>query len=79
MCHLRELQARGYHVKLIAAQFVRPYVKSKKNDRIDAEAICEAIGRPSMRFVAVKNVAQQDVQTAHRIRSELPRPTRSVA
>lgn len=67
----RELQARGYHVKLIAAQFVKPYVKSNKNDRVDAEAICEAMNRPHMRFVAVKTVAQQDVQAAHRIRSEL--------
>ncbi|AJY48899.1 transposase IS111A/IS1328/IS1533 [Halomonas sp. KO116] len=64
----RVLQARGYHVKLIAAQFVKPYVKSNKNDRVDAEAICEAMNRPHMRFVAVKTVAQQDVQAA---RSEL--------
>ena len=67
----RELQRRGYRVRLIAAQFVKPYVKSNKNDRVDAEAICEAAGRPSMRFVPVKSVAQQDAQAAHRIRSEL--------
>ena len=67
----RELQKRGYRVKLIAAQFVKPYVKSNKNDRVDAEAICEAMGRPGMRFVAVKSVAQQDRQAAHRIREEL--------
>jgi len=67
----RELQKRGYCVKLIAAQFVKPYVKSNKNDRVDAEAICEAMGRPGMRFVAVKSVAQQDTQAAHRIREEL--------
>lgn len=67
----RELQKRGFRVKLIAAQFVKPYVKSNKNDRVDAEAICEAMGRPGMRFVAVKSVAQQDVQAAHRIREEL--------
>lgn len=67
----RELQKRGYQVKLIAAQFVKPYVKGNKNDRVDAEAICEALGRPSMRFVAVKSVAQQDTQATHRIRSEL--------
>lgn len=54
----RELQARGYHVKLIAAQFVKLYVKSNKNDRVDAEAICEAMGRSTMRFVAVKTVVQ---------------------
>lgn len=67
----RELQARGYHVKLIAAQFVKPYVKSNKNDRVDAAAICEAMSRPHMRFVSVKTVAQQDIQAMHRIREEL--------
>ena len=67
----RELQKRGFRVKLIAAQFVKPYVKSNKNDRADAEAICEAMGRPGMRFVAVKSVAQQDRQASHRIREEL--------
>jgi transposase len=67
----RLLEARGYHVKLIAPQFVKPYVKSNKNDANDAEAICEAMSRPSMRYVKVKTVAQQDIQAAHRIRSEL--------
>ena len=67
----RELQARGYTVKLIAPQFVKPYVKSNKNDRNDAEAICEAMSRPTMRFVEVKSVEQQDIQAVHRIRSEL--------
>lgn len=67
----RVLQQRGYQVRLIAAQFVKPYVKSNKNDRVDAEAICEAAGRPAMRFVAVKSIAQQDAQATHRIRSEL--------
>ena len=67
----RELQKRGYHVRLIAAQFVKPYVKSNKNDRVDAEAICEAMSRPNMRFVAPKTVAQQDIQAAHRVREEL--------
>lgn len=67
----RELQRRGFRVKLIAAQFVRPYVKSNKNDSVDAEAICEAMDRPGMRFVAVKTVARQDIQAVHRIRSEL--------
>lgn len=69
----RELQKRGFQVRLIAAQFVKPYVKSNKNDRADAEAICEAMGRPGMRFVAVKTVAQQDRQAAHRIREGLVR------
>ena len=67
----RVLRNLGYPVKLIAAQFVKPYVKSNKNDRADAEAICEAMSRPSMRFVAPKSVAQQDTQAMHRIRSEL--------
>lgn len=67
----RELQKRGYHVKLISAQFVKPYVKSNKSDKLDAEAICEAASRPTMRFVAVKTVDQQDLQAVHRIRSEL--------
>ena len=67
----RELRALGYSVKLIAPQFVKPYVKSNQNDATDAEAICEAMSRPGMRFVSVKTVDQQDVQAAHRIRSEL--------
>jgi transposase len=69
----RELQKQGHTVKLIAPQFVKPYVKSNKNDANDAEAICEAVGRPPMRFVTIKTVAQQDLQTIHRIRSELVR------
>ncbi len=69
----RELQKQGHTVKLIAPQFVKPYVKSNKNDANDAEAICEAVGRPSMRFVTIKTTAQQDLQAIHRIRSELVR------
>ena len=67
----RQLQMQGFQVKLIAPQFVKPYVKSNKNDANDAEAVCEAMSRPSMRFVAVKSVEQQDIQAVHRIRSEL--------
>ncbi len=67
----RELQARGYTVKLIPPQFVKPYVKSNKSDAKDAEAICEAMSRPHMRFVTVKRVEQQDIQATHRIRAEL--------
>jgi len=67
----RELQKRGFVVKLIAPQFVKPYVKSNKNDANDAEAICEAMSRPNMRFVTVKTVEQQDLQAIHRIRAEL--------
>ena len=69
----REFGRMGHEVKLIAPQFVKPYVKSQKNDANDAEAICEAAGRPNMRFVTVKTVAQQDLQAVHRIRSELVR------
>ena len=67
----RELQARGYTVRLIAPQFVKPFVKSNKNDANDAEAICEAMSRPHMRFVSVKTVEQQDIQATHRVREEL--------
>lgn len=67
----RILMQKGFTVKLIAPQFVKPYVKSNKNDAKDAEAICEAMSRPSMRFVSVKTVEQQDIQATHRIRSEL--------
>src|SRR5579859_4489194 len=65
----RQLHAHGFRVKLIAPQFVKPYVKSNKNDANDAEAICEAMSRPSMRFVSIKTVPQQDIQAMHRIRS----------
>lgn len=67
----RVLQSQGYTVTLIAPQFVKPYVKSNKNDANDAEAICEAMSRPHMRFVAIKTVEQQDVQAVHRIRANL--------
>ncbi|MBT8419656.1 MAG: IS110 family transposase, partial [Gammaproteobacteria bacterium] len=58
-------------VHLMAPQFVKPFVKSNKNDAADAEAICEAVQRPSMRFVPAKSIEQQDVQSLHRIRSRL--------
>lgn len=64
----RNLQALGNTVRLMAPQFVKPYVKSNKNDAADAEAICEAVARPSMRFVPVKNVEQQSVLSLHRVR-----------
>lgn len=67
----RELSKLGHDVRLMAPQFVKPYVKSGKNDANDAEAICEAVGRPSMRFVAIKTVEQQVIQAEHRIRSRL--------
>ncbi len=67
----RTLAAMGHTVKLIAPQFVKAYVKGNKNDANDAEAICEAVGRPTMRFVPIKTVEQQNIQALHRIRSEL--------
>jgi transposase len=67
----RELQARGYEVKLIPPQFVKPFVKSQKNDANDAEAISEAMSRPAMHYVAIKTIEQQDIQAVHRVRSEL--------
>jgi transposase len=65
----RVFRTFGHEVRLIAPQFVKPYVKSNKNDAADAEAICEAAQRPGMRFVAVKTVEQQDIQAIHRMRS----------
>ena len=67
----RELQSRGYTVKLIPPQFVKPYVKSNKNDASDAAAICEAMGREDMTYVAVKSVEQQDIQAVHRVRASV--------
>lgn len=67
----RKLQGFGHTVRLIAPQFVKPYVKANKNDAADAEAICEAVSRPSMRFVAVKTVAQQALLAMHRVRQGL--------
>jgi len=67
----RTFEALGYEVRIIAAQFVKPFVKSNKNDRIDAEAICEAASRPQMRFVATRSEGQQDIQNLHRIRERL--------
>jgi transposase len=67
----RQLQARGFRVKLIAPQYVKPYVPRNKNDAKDAQGICEAMSRPSMTFVPVKTVEQQDMQAVHRIRTGL--------
>jgi transposase len=67
----RELIKLGHDARLISPQFVKPYVKGNKNDANDAEAICEAVGRPNMRFVPVKSIEQQDIQMLHRIRSGL--------
>lgn len=64
----RKLQSMGHTVRLMAPQFVKPYVKTNKNDAADAEAICEAVRRPTMRFVPLKNVEQQSVLALHRVR-----------
>ena len=64
----RALREQGHEVRLIPAQYVKPYVKTNKNDYIDAEAIAEAVGRPRMRFVPVKSDDQLDLQSLHRVR-----------
>lgn len=67
----KKFQTYGHTVKLIAPQYVKPYVKTNKNDYNDAEAINEAVGRPNMRFVGIKADWQQDIQALHRVRSRL--------
>jgi transposase len=64
----RRIQALGHQAKLISPQFVRPFVQGNKNDFADAQAICEAASRPSMRFVSARNEAQQTVSVLHRVR-----------
>ena len=64
----RKLEGFGHTVKLMAHQFVKPYVKTNKNDLADAEAICEAVSRPNMRYVPVKTVEQQAILSVHRAR-----------
>jgi transposase len=67
----RQLRQQGHQVRLMAPQYVKPYVKTNKNDMRDAEAIAAAVTRPNMRFVPVKDVAQQDIQALHRVRERL--------
>jgi transposase len=69
----RELQSLGHTVRIMPANYVKPYVKRNKNDAADAEAICEAVLRPTMRFVAVKTAEQQSLLMLHRTRSLLIR------
>jgi transposase len=69
----RELQALGHEVRLIPPQYVRPFVKTNKNDAADAEAICEAVTRPTMRFAPAKSAEQQSVLMLHRARELLVR------
>jgi transposase len=67
----RKLQGMGHTVRIVPAQFVKPYVKSNKNDIIDAEAIAEAVTRPTMRFVEIRTPQQIDLQALHRIRDRM--------
>jgi transposase len=67
----RRFREHGHTVKLMAPQFVKPYVKTNKNDMADAEAIGEAVTRPTMRFVPIKELTQQDFQALHRVRERL--------
>src|SRR5256886_10240892 len=72
----RALRAQGHQVRLIPAQFVRPFVKSNKNDYRDAEAIAEAVERENMRFVPIKTEDQLDLEALHRVRGRpVARPT----
>ena len=67
----RRLQAQGHHARLMPAKYVRPYSKGQKNDFRDAEAIAEAVQRPTMKFVATKTADQLDLQALHRVRARL--------
>lgn len=69
----RQLRVLGHDVRQISPQFVKPYVKTNKNDYNDAQAICEAVSRPEMRFVPAKSIEQQDLQALHRVRMRLIR------
>ena len=75
----RKFASLGHTIKLISPQFVKPFVKTNKTDRNDAEAICEAASRPSMRFVSPKSIEQQDLQSLHRIRSLLVQERTAIA
>ena len=67
----RELEQLGHTVRLIAPQYVKPWVQTNKSDAVDARAICRAVQEPGMRFVAIAGEAQQAVQAFHRVRSRL--------
>ena len=69
----RKLQTLGHDARLIPAKYVRPYPKGQKNDFRDAEAIAEAVRRPTMKFVATKTAEQLDLQALHRVRERLVR------
>src|SRR6185369_14811669 len=69
----RQLRTLGHDVKLMPAHYVAPYVKRNKNDANDAEGICEAVTRPSMRFVGIKDEERQGILTQHRARQMIMR------
>jgi transposase len=69
----RQLEALGHDVRLIPAQFVKPFLKGHKNDYRDAEAIAEAVQRPTMQFVRIKTPEQMDLLALHKVRSRLVR------
>src|SRR2546429_960489 len=75
----RAFEQLGHTVKLMSPQYVKPYVKTNKNDCRDAEAICEAVSRPTMRFVAIKSVEQQATMAVHTTRALLVRQRTMVA
>ena len=64
----RALREQGHEVRIIPAQYVKPYVKTNKSDARDAEAMCEAVARPNMRFVPIKTVERQALLAVHRVR-----------
>jgi transposase len=74
----RELQLLGHDVRLIPPQYVRPFVKTNKNDAADAEGICEAVVRPNMRFVPIKSIEQQAAMMLHRTRALLRQRTQLI-
>ena len=75
----RQLAALGHDVRLIPAQYVKPFLKGHKNDYRDAEAIAEAVQRPTMHFVSIKTPEQMDLLALHRVRSRLVRQRTGVA
>lgn len=75
----REVGKLSHEVRFINPRFIKPYVKSNNNDAHDAEAICEAAGRPSMRFVPVKTEEQQDLPALHRVREQLVKACTALA
>ena len=75
----RTLMTMGHTVKMMAPQFVKPYIKSSKNDKNDSEGINEAVTRPNMRFVPIKNIEQQDTLLSHRCRELVKKQRTSLA